>query len=54
VGVVDDLIEQLVHRLEVLAAHMPVRLLAVDRQGGEIRDDRAEELRDSGGDIRVG
>ena len=51
--VVDDLVEELVHGDEVGAAHVPVRLLAVDGEGGRSIDDRAEELGDAGGDVGV-
>jgi len=52
--VVDDRVEQFVHADEVGAAHVPVRLLSVDDERGEVDDHRAQELGDSGGDVRVG
>jgi hypothetical protein len=51
--VLDDLVEQLVHCLEVGAANVPVRLLAVDGEGGEVDDHRAEELGDTRDDVGV-
>jgi hypothetical protein len=53
VRVLDDLVEQLVHGLEVGTANMPVRLLAVDGEGGEVDHYRAEELGDTRDDVGV-
>jgi len=50
---VDHGVEQLVHGLEVGAANVPVGLLAIHREGGEVDDHRAEELGDTGDGVCV-
>jgi hypothetical protein len=50
---VDDNIEKFVHGLEVRSTNVPVGLLTVDRESGQVDHDWAEKLRDTGCDIRV-
>ena len=52
-GVLDDLIEEFVNRLKVGTSYVPVRLLAIDVERGQVGDDGTEKLCDSGRDVGV-
>ena len=48
-----DVVEELMHSHEVLAAHVPVSLLAVDRQRDQIVQHRGEVLLDAARAVQV-